>query len=81
MVNRDTCGEKPVYLSVHGEAAMEKARRMGAFAGARETAELWKLSKRELVELALRLTRGNNVEEAVAGAKEELEILRANGIL
>lgn len=73
--------DKPIYLSIHGEASMAKAREKGAFAGERETAKLWKLSKRELVEVALRLTREENVTAAIAAVDEELKALRENGIL
>lgn len=37
-------------MSIHQGRGIEKARRMGGYAGRPEAADLWKLSKRELVE-------------------------------
>lgn len=54
---------------------------MGAFAGQDCAADLWDLSKRELVELALRLTMRETPEEAAAAVEVELACLRAQGIV
>lgn len=42
-------------MSIHTARSRYKAAQMGGLAGAPEAAELWELSKRELIELALRL--------------------------
>ena len=67
--------------SIHICKAQEKARRLGAWAGIKEAAPLWELSKRELVELAARLgalTCGecDNAELGVEAAKVEHRVLK-----
>lgn len=70
--------------SLHVWKARKKAVELGGFAGDERAAELWDLSKRELVELVLRLTDAGmigDVGEAVTQAKLELETLRMQGIV
>ena len=54
-----------------------KARRMGAYAGMPENADLWDLSKREILEVALRFGErlGDGAEPGVL-VREEVEALR-----
>lgn len=67
--------------------AMSKAARLGGYAGRPETSGLWDLSKRELVEIALRLGEicadadEITVDDAIARVWEERRILKANGII
>jgi hypothetical protein len=68
-------------LSVHVWKAINVARDKGAFAGQACSAPLWELSKRELIELALRLTMRETPEEAVAAVEVELACLRAQEIV
>lgn len=72
-------------MSIHIWKAQEKAARMGAYAGNTEAAELWSLSKRELIEIALRLGEicadDFSVDGAIARVKEEHRILREQGII
>ena len=67
--------------SLHVWKARKKAESMGAYAGEECAARLWDLSKRELVELALRLTMRESPEEAMAAVEVELACLRAQGIV
>lgn len=75
-------------VSLHTYRAMQKARGKGAAAGMPAHEWLWKLSKRELVEVALRLADrlsgdGNSLQNGYAQeiVKTELDALKANKIL
>lgn len=67
--------------SLHVWKSRKKAAELGAFAGQDCAADLWDLSKRELVELALRLTMRETPEEATATVQVELACLRSQGIV
>ena len=67
--------------SIHVWKARKKAAELGAYAGQSCAAPLWDLSKRELVELALRLTMRETPEEATAAVEVELACLRAQRIV
>jgi len=57
---------------------------MGAFAGADAAAPLWEYSKRELVELALRLTQEGmaaDIPGAVARVQDEHRTLKQSNII
>lgn len=68
-------------MSIHTWRAREKAAAMGAFAGDDSAAPLWELSKRELIEIALRLTMTEEPAEAVKRVQEEHRCLKDNGII
>lgn len=77
-------------MSAHTQRAMCKARERGGFAGQQHVADLWRLSKRELVEVALRLAGRSQwlAEEdpdfaalSAGVVQDEVEALRAGGIL
>lgn len=72
-------------ISIHSWKAIEKAQSMGAYAGDPLAGPLWEMSKRELVEIALRfaerLADECTVESAVEAVKEERETLRAQKII
>ena len=57
------------------------AKEKGAFAGDPSAEILWRLSKRELMEVALRLTMKETPVEAVAAVHCELGLLRGQGIV
>jgi hypothetical protein len=64
-------------MSFHTARAKKLAASKGGLAGMKENAWLWELSKRELVEVALRFQ-----ERLGEGAiKGELDALKANGII
>ncbi|MEL7281328.1 MAG: hypothetical protein AAGK79_13290 [Pseudomonadota bacterium] len=68
-------------MSVHVQRAQDKAALMGAFAGDPETFDLWEMSKRELVEIALRLTMEDGVDQAAARVREERRVLKQADII
>lgn len=72
-------------MSIHTDKARKIARERGGYAGRDDAAALWKLSKRELVEIAIRLgetsAEGHGPENAISRVREELQILQDNGIL
>ena len=71
-------------MSIHKDRAIIKAREMGAYAGEPDCRDIWDLSKRELVEVALRLAERSNGASIKAIAEEvrwEIERLRINGII
>lgn len=72
-------------MSVHTDNAIRKARSMGAYAGNSAAADVWELSKRELVEIALRLAVSSGAADnplcAAARVRDECEILRGQGII
>lgn len=67
--------------SIHVWKAMQKAADKGGFAGDDTTLPIWELPKRELVEIALRLTMAENVSDAVQRVWDERHALKANGII
>jgi len=72
--------------SLHIDKSIAKARRMGGFAGQSRAMPLWDMSKRELVELTLRLgaLAARAPDSCAAGAEmaeNEHRALKANGIL
>ncbi len=71
--------------SIHVWAAREKAARLGGYAGDADAGHLWDLSKRELVEIALRLgqvcAEDDSLPAAIKRVNEEVEALKANGII
>lgn len=63
---------------------MDKAAKLGAYAGLSETEDLWRLSKRELVEIALRLGEqcsDGGFDGALARVRDERETLASQGII
>ena len=71
-------------MSIHKNRAILKAKEMGGYAGDPECRDLWDLSKRELVEVALRLGERMNADSIQAAAEEvrgEIELLRMNGVI
>ena len=77
-------------MSIHTDAGMRKAQSLGGFAGKEENRDLWRLPKRELIELALRfcaLATANDADGALKDNEardrliEELKHLRGLGIL
>lgn len=73
-------------MSIHTWKSIEKAREKGAFAGEDLAVPLWNLSKRELIEIALRLgglTAGNpdDLAAAVDAVNNEHATLRRAGII
>ena len=72
-------------MSIHVEKAVAVARGRGAWAGEACARDLWNLSKRELVEIGLRLadqTVGLAGPEAAADrCREELAVLKGQGIV
>lgn len=72
--------------SLHAWKSIEKARAAGGFAGEHAALPLWDMSKRELVEIAIRLGAqvAGECDTAGAGiivAMQEHEALRLNGII
>jgi hypothetical protein len=71
--------------SIHTWKAREKASRLGGYAGAPDAAHLWDLSKRELIEIALRLgqqcAENDSMEAAIKRVNEEFLALETNGII
>ena len=72
--------------SIHGWKSIEKAREAGGFAGKHGALPLWDLSKRELVEIAIRLGAQvagecDTAEAGIVVAMQEHEALRLNGIV
>ena len=70
-------------MSLHTDKAMAKARSMGAYAGRPAAADLWALSKRELLEVALRLGElcAEDAESPASRVREEVACLREQGII
>ncbi len=68
-------------MSIHKWKAMDKAARMGGYAGCKEAEPLWDMSKRELVEIAMRLTMASSPADAVKQVFDEHQALKANGII
>lgn len=68
-------------MSIHTGRAIAKARSMGGFAGEDCAAPLWDLPKRELIEIALRLTMAEDAEMAFIQVISEHACLRANRII
>jgi hypothetical protein len=72
-------------MSIHTSNSREKAARMGGYAGRDEARPLWDMSKRELVEIAVRLgemcSDEGGAENGIARAIEEHRILKQNGIV
>lgn len=72
-------------MSIHKWKAMDKAARLGGYAGRKDAAPLWDMSKRELVEIATRLGEQcadeGGAENGIARAIEEHRILKENGIV
>lgn len=72
-------------MSIHQSNSREKARRMGGYAGHVESTPLWDMSKRELVEIAIRLgemcSDEGGPENGIARAIEEHRILKQAGIV
>ena len=72
-------------MSMHVDRAVKVARDRGAWAGQECARDLWDLSKRELVEIGLRLADqtmgGAGLETAVGRCREELRVLRDQGIV
>ncbi len=72
--------------SVNAWKSIEKAREKGAFAGAEAALPLWNYSKRELVELALRLGarsagEADDAEAGVQAVEAEREALVRAGVI
>ncbi len=71
--------------SLHIWKGIEKASRNGGYAGRSETVDVWELSKRELVEIALRLGELCSDEGGFDGAlqrvREERRILSEQNII
>ena len=71
--------------SLHVYRSMERARSKGGYAGLSAALPLWGMSKRELVEIAIRMAElslgDGDTEAAIHSVIEERGILRANGIL
>ena len=73
-------------MSHHTTKSRAKARSMGGFAGEIEALDLWSLSKRELIEALIRLGalaagEGDNMVAGCERAQEEVDALRAAGII
>lgn len=68
-------------MSIHTNRSKRIARERGGMAGNPAVADLWDLSKRELVELTLRLTMREDAQEAADAVRDELTALRVNGIV
>ena len=72
-------------MSIHIWRAMAKASKMGGYAGQEKTEDLWKYSKRELVEIALRLgeicSDEGGFDNALERVREERRTLRDNKII
>jgi hypothetical protein len=74
-------------MSIHTWKAINKAARMGGYAANRDAEDLWNLSKRELLEIALRLGElctedgEGGIDNAIKRVREESVVLRANGII
>jgi hypothetical protein len=72
--------------SIHAWKSIEKARDAGGFAGEEGALPLWDMSKRELIEIALRLGamaagESDSAEHGIQVALNEYEALRLNGII
>mgnify|MGYP001167108735 CR=1 FL=1 len=72
--------------SANAWKSIEKAREKGAFAGVESALPLWNYSKRELVELALRLGsqaagEADDAEAGVRAVEAERESLARAGII
>jgi hypothetical protein len=73
-------------MSIHTGKAKDKARRLGGWAGDPRAGDLWKLSKRELAELALRLgalttDNADDIDLALKAVNSERAALKLNGII
>lgn len=72
--------------SIHAWKAIDKASASGGFAGDRDALPLWDMSKRELIEIAIRIGAqvAGECDTATSGivvALQEHEALRRNGII
>lgn len=74
--------------SLHIWKSIEKAASKGAYAGSEKTVPIWEMSKRELVEIALRLGElcadadgPYTIDNAIARVLDERRILTEQGIL
>lgn len=72
--------------SLHSVKSQRKAGRLGAFAGALDTTHLWSLSKRELLEVALRFGALNagesdNITAGIKAVDTEIAALRQARII
>ena len=72
--------------SIHAKNSRNVAIAKGAFAGATCAIDLWDLSKRELIEVALRLGallegECDNPEVGCKAVIEELQALRESGVV
>lgn len=73
-------------MSLHTDRSIAKARQHGAFAGQAAAQPLWGLSKRELLEVAIRLgaQAAHDPDNAAAGISTvtaELRALRDNRVI
>jgi len=62
-------------------SSRQVAREKGAFAAHPAAVELWRLSKREILEVALRLSKHDDPSLAVDAFINEYEILKGAGIV
>lgn len=67
--------------SIHSWKSINKAQLAGGFAGEDAARALWDLPKRELIEVALRLTMAENAPDAVRQFEDERQCLKANKII
>lgn len=72
--------------SIHTHKSMKKAREMGAFAGDAAALPLWEMSKRELVEVVIRLGglaagKADSPKAGIDAAIQEANALRLAGII
>ena len=77
---------RTLHISIHVEKAIALAREKAGWAGRPSCRKLWGLSKRELVEVALRLGALNSgyCDSVSAGRKavlDELDALRENKVI
>ena len=73
-------------MSIHTDKARAIAAKRGAWAGLDASLPLWRMSKRELVEIAARLGAmaigdGSSSDAGIRIALNEAETLRSNGII
>ncbi len=71
--------------STHIWRSIEKAASLGGYAGRDTARPIWEMSKRELVEIAIRMSElalgDGDTEAAIARVIEERKILKANRII